>query len=608
MIFAFHKLLECESRRIGFLYLVSCAVFLLVGTTCALAVQIDLSKLSFGFLDPEQFGKALTQHGMVMVFVFLLPLMAGTLGNFALPAALGVRNLAMPGLNLFGWFCHVIGGILILVSVELGSYTSGWTMLMPPTVSRLLFASLIVGLSLCACSLLIQSLCVVRSILSPGHRATALRRFPLFVWFFLFWAVINVLVAPVRLVTLALTLAARNDASSYLSLIDPAGIVRYQQLFWFYAGTAVLAALLPAIGTTFEILSAQTRYLLASRTKLVVAGVGLSFLIMLSWGQNLITAADQEKLAATGSLFAALTTVPLLLIVVSWLSIILAARKLLTVPLTFIWIQLVAMTVALLTTLALAIPALGVYLHNSYFTVAQLHLVLLGTVLTSFLAGLFHWLPTLTNREYSRSLGFLAAAGMLLGGAVTFVPQFILGTLGSPKGLHSYPEHFQTLHVLSSIGAIVLKRFFKVYADSIHHHAEESLLFDPLAEIAPKSLRRMMEQLVTQHVMGRFLVHRISEAIDGAATGLRGWRKIFVSSAQAYDTLLSCHICSEDHHVFPIADRLIEKRSLRIKAESTLTLKQRILLEKSLSRLVSRYGVADQSSGVFQNCDRNTMR
>ncbi|MBK7093500.1 MAG: hemerythrin domain-containing protein [bacterium] len=153
-----------------------------------------------------------------------------------------------------------------------------------------------------------------------------------------------------------------------------------------------------------------------------------------------------------------------------------------------------------------------------------------------------------------------------------------------------------------------LERFFKVYADSIHHHAEESLLFDPLAEIAPKSLRRMMEQLVTQHVMGRFLVHRISEAIDGAATGLRGWRKKFVSSAQAYDTLLSCHICSEDHHVFPIADRLIEKRSLRIKAESTPTLKQRILLEKSLSRLVSRYGVADQSSGVFQNCDRNTMR
>ncbi len=412
---------ECESRRIGFLYLVSCAVFLLVGTACALAVQVDLSKLNLGSLDPEQFGRALTQHGMVMVFVFLLPLMAGTLGNFALPAALGVRNLAIPGLSLVGWFCHVIGGILILVSVELGSYTSGWTMLMPPTVSKLLFGSLIVGLALCAGSVFIQAICIVSSILSRRCRAIGLNQLSLFVWFFLFWAIINILVAPVRIVTLALTLVARNDASSYLSLLDPAGIVRYQQLFWFYAGTAIFAALLPAIGTTFEILSAQTRSLLASRTKLVVVGVGLSFLIMLSWGQNLITAADQGKLAATGSLFAALTTVPLLLIVFSCLSMMFEARKFLTVPLAFVWIQLASLMIASVTTLALAIPALGVYLHNSYFTVAQLHLVLLGTVVTSFLAGLFHWLPTLTSREYSRSLGYLAAAGMLLGGAVTFL-------------------------------------------------------------------------------------------------------------------------------------------------------------------------------------------
>lgn len=456
MIPVVERAFKNDSRRIGFFYLISCASFLLVGSICALAVQINLSNLTTNFLDPEHFGKAITQHGMVMIFVFLLPLLAGTVGNFALPAALGVKNLAMPRLNLLGWFCHVIGGILVLVSVELGAYTSGWTMLMPPTVPRLLFGSLIGGLALCACSVLILSVCIAGSILSRRRRTIDLKHLPLFVWFFLFWAVINVLVSPVRLVTLALTLFAHNDANAYLSLLEPAGIVRYQQWFWLYAGTAMLAAMLPAIGTTFEILSAQTRARFVSRTKLVVAGVGLSLLIMLSWGQNLITAADQEKLAAAGSLFAALTTVPLLLIVVSWFSMMFASRKFLTVPLAFVWIQLASMIIASLTTLALAIPALGMYLHNSYFTVAQLHLLLLGTVLTSFLAGLFHWLPTLTNREYSRSLGYLAAAGMLLGSIATFTPLFILGTQGSPKGLHSYPEQFQTLHLLSSIGAIVL--------------------------------------------------------------------------------------------------------------------------------------------------------
>lgn len=149
-----------------------------------------------------------------------------------------------------------------------------------------------------------------------------------------------------------------------------------------------------------------------------------------------------------------------------------------------------------------------------------------------------------------------------------------------------------------------LERFFQVYADSIHHHAEESLLFDPLAEIAPKSLRRMMEQLITQHVMGRFLVHRISEAISGAATGLRGWRKKFISSAQAYDTLLSCHICSEDHHVFPIADQLVRKRRVRFKSEAQPRVELKSRLEKSLNRIAAKYGGVSDFEINAERCER----
>lgn len=153
-----------------------------------------------------------------------------------------------------------------------------------------------------------------------------------------------------------------------------------------------------------------------------------------------------------------------------------------------------------------------------------------------------------------------------------------------------------------------LERFFKVYADSIHHHAEESLLFDPLAEIAPKSLRRMMEQLITQHVMARFFVLRISEAVAEASTGRRGWRKKFVASAQAYDTLLSCHICSEDHHAFPLADKVIGKKCIRVKAKSHSTIELKKGLEKSLNRMTSKYGVANQDSGIMHHCGRSTIK
>lgn len=151
-----------------------------------------------------------------------------------------------------------------------------------------------------------------------------------------------------------------------------------------------------------------------------------------------------------------------------------------------------------------------------------------------------------------------------------------------------------------------LSRFLSDYADKIHHHAEEELLFDTLAEKAPRSIRRMMEQLTTQHVMGRFFVARITEAVAGAAGGERGWRRQFVGSAQSYDVLLTCHICSEDHNVFPAIDRLIDRHGLRTKSESQSMRKQKDRLEKALRRMALRYGDMDPGIENIHRCERNT--
>ncbi len=453
---SFRGIFGSDSRGIGFRYLINCGAFLLVGLATALALQIEMFSASRQFLDSQMFGEVLTQHGMLMVFVFLLPLFPGTLGNLVLPAALGVKNLAMPRLNLVGWLCHLIGGVLIVVSIELGAYTSGWTMLMPAGVPASTYVALLVGLALCAGSVLGLAICILRTILSRKHRAIAVKQLPLIAWFFCFWALVQILVTPIRVATLVLAILAANKNGAALSLVDADGIVRYQQLFWLYTGPAILATLLPAIGITFEVLSAHARKHLVSRTKYVIVGIGLALLILVSGSQHLITVPEQEKLAAIGSLFASLTVVPLFLIVISWLGMVLQARGIRSVPLTFIRLQIVLMALSLPGTLALAIPALGVYLHNSYFAVAHLHLLILGTVTTSFLAGLFHWLTLLTGREYSQRLARLVAGGLLVGIVVTFAPLFLLGSKGSPKNLHVYPEQFQTLHQISTAGAVVL--------------------------------------------------------------------------------------------------------------------------------------------------------
>jgi cytochrome c oxidase subunit 1 len=114
------------------------------------------------------------------------------------------------------------------------------------------------------------------------------------------------------------------------------------------------------------------------------------------------------------------------------------------------------MVVAGMAGLALAFPALGSYLRGTYFTVGQLHLLGLGIVLTSFLAGLFHWYSTWWNRSLSTKLGPIVALTLVLGLILSFVPMLILGSQGLPKALRTYGSQFEALHLLSSIGSLLL--------------------------------------------------------------------------------------------------------------------------------------------------------
>jgi cytochrome c oxidase subunit 1 len=57
---------------------------------------------------------------------------------------------------------------------------------------------------------------------------------------------------------------------------------------------------------------------------------------------------------------------------------------------------------------------------------------------------------------YSERWGRVAALVIFAGFNLTFFPQYLLGYAGMPRRYHSYPEEFQTLHVLSSAGAVTL--------------------------------------------------------------------------------------------------------------------------------------------------------
>ena len=109
-----------------------------------------------------------------------------------------------------------------------------------------------------------------------------------------------------------------------------------------------------------------------------------------------------------------------------------------------------------LSGLFLAALALDVHLTDTYFVVAHFHYIMVGGSVSAYLGGIHFWWPKITGRMYPAKWAQFAAVLLFLGFNFTFFPQYLLGVEGMPRRYHEYAPEFQTLHVLSSAGAVIL--------------------------------------------------------------------------------------------------------------------------------------------------------
>ena len=105
-----------DHKRIGIMYLVGVLTSFLMGGIFALLVRLTLltpSHKLFGkvLLTAEQYNRVFTLHGAIMVFLFIIPSIPGSLTNFVLPLMLGAKDVAFPRLNLASFYIYVVGAV-----------------------------------------------------------------------------------------------------------------------------------------------------------------------------------------------------------------------------------------------------------------------------------------------------------------------------------------------------------------------------------------------------------------------------------------------------------------------------------------------------------------
>ena len=89
-----------DHKRIGIMYLVLSFGFFILGGVEALMMRLQLSQADNTLLDPQTYNSLFTMHGTTMIFLFVVPMMAG-FGNYFIPLMIGARDVAFPKLNAF---------------------------------------------------------------------------------------------------------------------------------------------------------------------------------------------------------------------------------------------------------------------------------------------------------------------------------------------------------------------------------------------------------------------------------------------------------------------------------------------------------------------------
>jgi len=451
-------LLTTDHKRVAVLFLLSITFLFFVGGLAALLMRLELLTPAPDLVSEDVYDRLFTAHGVIMVWLFLIPSIPNVLGNFLVPMMIGARDLAFPRLNLASFYLFVAGALLVLWAVVTTGVDTGWTFYTPysttytnPGVVWMVTGVFVTGFSSILTGL--NFIVTVHTMRAPG---LTWFRLPLFVWSIYATSLILVLATPVLAVTL---LALAVERLWGVGIFDPAlggDPLLFQHLFWFYSHPAVYIMVLPGMAVVSEIVPCFARRPIFGYAFIAMASLAIAVLGFLVWGHHMFVSGQSTYAGVVFSVLSFLVAVPSAIKVFNWTATLHKGRIAMTTPMLYAFGFIGLFVIGGLTGLFLASLTVDVHVHDTYFVVAHFHYIMVGGTVMAYLGGMHFWWPKITGRLYDERWGAVSAGLIFLGFNLTFFPQFLLGYAGMPRRYATYAPGFQVLNVLSTAGASIL--------------------------------------------------------------------------------------------------------------------------------------------------------
>ena len=225
-------------------------------------MRLELIRSGTHFFSAQTYNALFTLHGVIMIFLFIIPGIPASLGNFILPLQIGARDVAFPKINILSWWLYIIGGAICVTSLFTGGGPpdTGWTFYVPysirtgTNISLAVFGVFLIGLSSTFTGM--NFLTTIHRLRAPGM---TWMRLPLFTWSLYATAWVQLLATPIIAITLLLIIIERFIGVGFFDPAKGGDPILFEHMFWIYSHPAVYIMILPAMGAVSDIIPVFAR-------------------------------------------------------------------------------------------------------------------------------------------------------------------------------------------------------------------------------------------------------------------------------------------------------------------------------------------------------------
>jgi cytochrome c oxidase subunit 1 len=441
-----------DHKVIGVQYLALSLLLMGVGGSFALTFRTELAQTQMQFLTLNQYNTLMSLHGMVMIVSILLGIAAFM--NYLVPMLIGARDMAFPRLNSFSFWIAVPAGLILLSSLFLGGFDTGWTGY-PPLSARapLGMQMFFLGVSLAGFSSILGGLNIIVTIVRLRAKNMTPFKMPIFVWASLATSLITLTATQLIGLSFQMVMLQRLFGMGFFDPAKGGNPILFQHLFWFYSHPAVYVFVLPGLGIISELLPVFVRKPLFGYKWVAMSSLAIALVGFLVWGHHMFASGMAEYLRVPFMYSTLLVAVPTGVKFFSWVGTVWRGKISFDVPMLFLLAGIIVFLLGGLSGPPNATISTDLHLTDTYYIVGHFHDTMYGGYIFPFFAAIFYWYPKMTGKRLNEALGKLQFWLMAPSFTIMSLLMMRVGLLGMRRRIADYDPAlgFQPYHLIMTI-------------------------------------------------------------------------------------------------------------------------------------------------------------